>query len=148
MRVAGEQRGSGHDLAGLAIAALNDLEIEPGLLDLGAGRRRADRLDGGDLGCADAVDRSDAGAGGGAVDMHRAGAAERHAAAELGAGHAEHVAQHPQERRVAVDIDAMGGSVDFNGESHGCVSFSMGWDRRRSRSAPLAGIYPQWATFG
>ena len=33
---------------------------------------------------------------GDAVDMHGAGAAQRHAAAELGAGHAEHVAQHPQ----------------------------------------------------
>ena len=44
---------------------------------------------------------------GDAVDMHRAGAAQRHAAAELRAGHAEHVAQHPQQRRVAVDIDGM-----------------------------------------
>ena len=44
---------------------------------------------------------------GDAVDMHGAGAAQRHAAAELRAGHAEHVAQHPEQRRVAVDIDAV-----------------------------------------
>src|SRR5262249_58891223 len=45
MRVARKQRRSGHDLARLAVAALNDLAVEPGLLDLGAGRGRADRLD-------------------------------------------------------------------------------------------------------
>ncbi len=52
-----EQRGGGHDLARLAVAALHDLVVEPGLLHPGAGRRRADRLDGRDLGRADAVDR-------------------------------------------------------------------------------------------
>ena len=44
---------------------------------------------------------------GDAVDVDGAGAAQRHAAAELGAGHAQHVAQHPEERRVAVDIDVV-----------------------------------------
>jgi hypothetical protein len=53
--------------------------------------------------------------------MHGAGAAERHATAELRAGHAEHVAQHPEERCVAVDIDTMRGSVDFDEEGHGCL---------------------------
>ena len=48
----------------------------------------------------DAVDGRDAGAHRGAVEMHRAGAAQRHAAAEFRAGHAEHVAQHPKQRRV------------------------------------------------
>src|SRR5258707_15286837 len=71
MRVAGEQRRGGHDLARLTVAALNDLPVEPGLLDLGADCGRADRLDRGDLGGADAVDRSDTGARGGTVDMHR-----------------------------------------------------------------------------
>ena len=97
----------------------DDLAVEPGLLDLGARRCRADRLDRCDLGRADAVDRRDAGTGGDTVDMHRAGAAQRHAAAEFRAGHAEHVAQHPEERRVAVDIDAVRSSVDFDREGHG-----------------------------
>ena len=30
------------------------------------------------------------------------------------AGHAEHVAQHPQERRIAVDIDGPNGAVDLD----------------------------------
>src|SRR6266852_8095342 len=40
----GEQRRRGHDLAGLAIAALRYLQIDPGLLNLLAGRRLADGL--------------------------------------------------------------------------------------------------------
>ena len=35
---------------------------------------------------------------GDSVDMHRAGAAQRLAAAEFGSGHAEYVAQDPQQR--------------------------------------------------
>src|SRR6266853_1611698 len=60
MRVTGQQSRSRHDLARLAVAALNDLEVEPSLLDVGAGRRRANRLDGPDLGGANAVDRGNA----------------------------------------------------------------------------------------
>ena len=41
-------RRGGHDLAGLAVAALHDLEIEPGLLHRLARRRRANAFDGGD----------------------------------------------------------------------------------------------------
>src|SRR5215472_3418507 len=83
MWVARKQRRGGHDLARLAVPALNDLPVEPSLLDLGARRGRADRLDRCDLGGTDAFDRGDAGTGGGVVDMHGARAAERHAAAEL-----------------------------------------------------------------
>src|SRR5438093_1388251 len=84
MRVAREQRRSGHDLARLAVAALNDFLVKPRLLDLGARRRRA----------------------------------ERHAATELRAGHAEHVAQHPQERGVAVDIDRPIDAVELDRGGH------------------------------
>src|ERR1700738_5122592 len=47
-RYLGEQGRGGHDLAGLTVAALYDLEVEPGLLDLLAGRGGADGLDGSD----------------------------------------------------------------------------------------------------
>src|SRR5215510_10403600 len=124
LRLARKECRSGHDLARLAVAALRDLAIDPGLLDPGARRGRADRLDGGDLGAADAVDRGDAGTRRLAADMHRAGAAQRHAAAEFRAGHAEHVAQHPEERGIAVDIDAVRAAVDFDSERHGLLSFS------------------------
>jgi pimeloyl-ACP methyl ester carboxylesterase len=52
------------------------------------------------------------------VQMHRAGAAERHAAAELGAGHAEHVSKHPQQRGVTVDIGGAVYAIDFDREDH------------------------------
>src|SRR2546428_5775522 len=41
----GEQRRCGHDLAGLAIAALRHLQIDPGLLDLLAGGGGTDGFD-------------------------------------------------------------------------------------------------------
>ena len=37
--------------------------------------------------------------------MHGAGAALRDAAAELGALQVEHVAQHPQQRHLGLDVD-------------------------------------------
>src|SRR6516162_10839811 len=132
MRVAGKQRRGGHDLARLAVAALNNLAVEPGLLDLGARCCRADGLDRRDLGSADTVDGGDAGTGGGPVEMHGAGAAERHAAAELRAGHAEHVAQYPEKRRVAVDIDRPIDAVYFDREGHG--SIPIGWSGRATGS--------------
>src|SRR5215475_11259664 len=123
MRVACEKRRGRHDLSGLAVAALDHFMVEPGLLDLRACRCRADPLDGGHLRLADAVNRSDAGTGGDAVDMHSAGAAQRHAASELRPGHAEHIAQDPEQRRIAIHIDAVCGSVDFDGKGHDAVSF-------------------------
>jgi hypothetical protein len=56
--------------------------------------------------------------------MDRAGATQRHAAAELGAGHAEHVAKHPERRRVVVDVDALVCSVDFDIDGHRCLERS------------------------
>src|SRR3954451_17280779 len=107
-----------HDLARLAISALRDLMLEPSLLDLRTDRCRTYRLNRCDLGVTNAVDRRDAGTDGGAVEMHGAGATQRHAAAELRAGHAEHVAQNPQQRRVTIDGDAPRGSVNVDGKTH------------------------------
>jgi hypothetical protein len=82
----------------------------------------ADGFDGRDVRTADALDRGDTGAALDAVDMHGARAAQRHAAAKLRAGHAEHVTRHPQRRRIAVDIDAVYVPIDFDGEGHGAIS--------------------------
>src|SRR5712671_5757360 len=75
MGIACQQCRSRHDLPRLTIAALHHLTVEPGLLDFGACRRRANGLDGRDVRIADAIDRRYAGAGGYAVDMHGACAA-------------------------------------------------------------------------
>src|SRR5713101_1497265 len=58
--IGGEQRRRGHDLAGLAIAALRHLKLDPGLLDLSAGRCGTDGLDRGDALAGRGSDRRDA----------------------------------------------------------------------------------------
>src|SRR5882762_9915708 len=45
VRVGGQQRRCGHDLAGLAIPALRHLQLDPGLLDLLAGGGGTNGLD-------------------------------------------------------------------------------------------------------
>src|SRR5213078_3731923 len=104
VRLLGEQRRRGHDLARLAVAALRHVFRDPGALYrvravLGQAFDRRDALVG------DRGDGQHAGARGHAVQMHGAGAALRDAAAELGAREAERVAQHPEERRVGRDVD-------------------------------------------
>src|SRR4051812_47739510 len=49
MRIAGNKRGGRHDLAGLAVAALWNFVVQPGLLDLRARGRCPDGFDGRDL---------------------------------------------------------------------------------------------------
>src|SRR5262245_63037731 len=76
--------------------------------------------------------------------MHRASAAERLPAAELGAGHAEHVAQYPQERRVAVDVDALNAAVDFQLVGHGVLSCGCRFASRFQASTCASSIkFPQ-----
>src|SRR5712671_2985729 len=95
-----EQRSGGHDLSGLAVAALHDLQIEPGLLHLLAFRRLADGLDGGDRMPDGSAHRHHASPPRASVEVHGAGAAERDATAELGAVHAEQGAQDPQAAHI------------------------------------------------
>src|ERR1700756_2851800 len=102
-----------HDLAGLAIAALHHLKLQPCLLQGRALRLVADRLDRGDRTIADAVDPRLAGADRLTADMHGAGAAKRLAAAELGPCHSKHIAQYPQKWSITVNIDLMVFAVDL-----------------------------------
>src|SRR5437868_5602356 len=81
------------------------LEVEPGLLHLLAARRRADGLDGGDPVPDRGAHRRHARSPRDTVQMHRAGPAERDAAAELRPVHAEQVAQDPQKRHVRRRVD-------------------------------------------
>jgi len=82
------------DAAGLAVAALRHLFLDPGCLDgmRAVGREPLDSRDGGALGGAG---RGDAGARDLPVKAYRAGAAQAGAAAEFRAGQSEMVAQHP-----------------------------------------------------
>ena len=63
---------------------------------------------------------------GGPIDMHGARAAERHAASELRAGHTQHIAQDPEQRCIAVDIDVVRVPVDFDDEGHDVLTLING----------------------
>src|ERR1700724_4568752 len=52
------------------------------------------------------------------IQKHCASATLGDPAAELRAGHSKHVAQHPEERRVAVDIDRPIGTVALDCDAH------------------------------
>ena len=97
VRIFGQKRDRGEDLAGLAIAALRRVRLDPGLLH-GVQRVRAEALDGRHRLARDRADRRLAGADRLAVDQYGAGAAQAGAAAELRADQAKFVAQRPQER--------------------------------------------------
>src|SRR5215469_7117050 len=112
MRRVRKQRRRRHDLTGLAIAALNDFQIQPGLLDRGSRARSADALDRGDAAIADGADRQQTGAQRFALYVYGAGTALRDAAAEFGAGHAEYIAQHPKQWHVRGSVEASVFTVD------------------------------------
>src|SRR6267143_2603720 len=118
VRLGGEQRRRGHDLAGLAIAALRHLQLDPGLLDLFAGGCGAYGLDRGDALAGRGSDRRQARAHRLAIEVDGARAAQAEAAAEFRAGHAEHIAKHPEQRSVVVDIDASSFAVDCQRMCH------------------------------
>src|SRR5215472_10849886 len=122
MRLAREQSGCRHDLARLAVAALHYFKVEPGILDSSTSRRCADRFYRRDRVLPDRFDGQNARAHRGTVEMHCAGTAQRLATAELRAGHAQHVTQYPEKRRVSIDIDAMLHVVHFDRECHGLDS--------------------------
>src|SRR5438309_3519317 len=99
VRLLGEQRCRGHDLARLAVAALRHVFRDPGALHrvravLGQAFDRRDALVG------DRGDGQYAGTGSGSIQVHGTRAALCDAAAELRARQPECVAQHPEERRV------------------------------------------------
>jgi hypothetical protein len=55
--------------------------------------------------------------------MHGARTTLSDAAAIFGARQTEHIAQHPQQRGVSVDINVVRRTVDFDGEGHGELLF-------------------------
>jgi hypothetical protein len=86
------------------------------------------------------VNRSDTGSCRRALEMHRARAAQRHTACELGASHLEHVAKHPQQRGVPVSVHRMRLAVYRENICHSApVILSRVTVRRRKR--PNLGVH-------
>jgi hypothetical protein len=115
----GQERRCRHDLPRLAIAALNHFDIEPRLLHFRPDRRVADRFDGRDRAVADRTRRQKAGAYRLAVDMHGAGAAQGHAATKFGAGQAQYIPQHPEQRHIGRNINGNCPAIDAELKRHG-----------------------------
>ena len=112
LRIIGKEGGSGHELAGLAVAALGDVEFTPSFLEgMGAVGRKA--LDGDDGFATDAGDRSHAGLDGLTADMHGARAALADAATEFGANEVEVIAEYPQERGLGSHVHSAGLAVNL-----------------------------------
>src|ERR1700733_4803784 len=105
MRRFGQQRRRRHDLTGLTIATLHNLQVDPCLLHPGSDRGCADSLDGGDLAVADTAYWQHTRAHRLAVQMDRTGSALGDTATELCASQAERVAQRPQQGCVGWDVD-------------------------------------------
>src|SRR5881396_1892014 len=116
-----KERGDGHDHSGLAIAALRDLVVEPGLLHLVQHAAVGEAFDRGDLLPLGGGDGHDAGAHRRAVDVHGARPALGDAAAVLRAGEADLLADCPQQGRVRVHRDVVRFSVDRQ-SGHRCPS--------------------------
>src|SRR5258708_12491552 len=96
----GEQGRCSHDLARLAIAALDHFKIKPGLLHFRAGRRPTDAFDCGHAALPYPAHRHHARAHRLAVDVHGACAALRYAATKLRSGQTEDVTKHPEQPHV------------------------------------------------
>ena len=84
---------------------------QPGLLDLRAERRLANRLDGGYGATGNGADRQHARAHSLAVQVHGAGTALGDATTEFGAGQPQHVTHHPEQRHIIRHVQLMLGTV-------------------------------------
>src|SRR5213594_3152011 len=114
LRVFGEERGGLHDLARLAVATLGDLLGDPRELQwvLALGVQALDRRD---LLAGRLCDRHLARAHGLTVQVHGAGAALRHAAAELRPRHPQALAEYPEQLAVVGGIHGVRLPVDEQG---------------------------------
>src|SRR5438034_2415666 len=125
-----------HDLARLAVTALRHLLGDPGLLQRmrGVGREALDRRH---LRAFHGSELRGAGAHRLAVDMHRARAAECRAAAELGTGELELIADHPQQRRAVLRLrgDRLAVEIECDHRHLLCALIFL---RRDARFNPVA----------
>ena len=133
-----QQGGSGHELAGLAEPALRNCFGEPGLLQL-VRACVGQPLDRGDLAACSRRYRRCTRSHRLSTDVDGACATQADAAAPLGSGEAQQIAQNPDERHVRLGLDTLFDAVD--GE---CIYHSLlltvivccrahGRARRRSR---------------
>src|SRR6267378_3995055 len=110
-----QERCYGHDHSRLAVAALRHVVLEPGLLYLVQRLGLREAFDRRDALARRSAHRVGARTNRGAINVDRAGAALRDAAAVFGAGQADLLADHPEQRRVGVDVEVM--RLPVNGQT-------------------------------
>src|SRR5262245_60399623 len=101
-----------HDHPGLTVAALGDVVVQPGFLNLVQDAAARQALDRRDLLALDRGDGQHAGPDRLAVQVHRAGAAHCDAASVLGAREPGLLADRPQKGRAGIDVDLLSLAVD------------------------------------
>ena len=112
-RVGPEEALCGDDLTRGAIAALEGVVFNKGLLDLTEFLTIQKPFDGGDFGSFGLKRQSQAGVSGTVVDQHRARTALAPLAGRLGAGDAEAFAQHEEQGPPRLDQQPVEPAVDF-----------------------------------
>src|ERR1700733_9170497 len=105
-----KQCGGGHDLAGLAVAALRYLQRDPGGLYRFRGLA-LEALNSSDLSPCHPRQGHDTRAYRLAIEVHRTRTAQGHAAAKFGSSQARELAHGPQQRHVGIDIQGYGFAV-------------------------------------
>jgi len=103
-RLRREQRGGGHELTRLAVAALRNVELTPRALQW-MFARRVEPLDGRDLRLTDVRHRDLTRPRRLSVVVNGTGAALADAAAVLGADEPERIPQDPEQRSIRRDVD-------------------------------------------
>src|SRR5258708_32715795 len=129
-----QQDGCTHDLSGLAVAALRNVDFDPGALHR-VGVVGGEALSGCDMLAFDAGQRRDTGADGATVEMDSAGAAECHAAAEFCPGQTKRIANDPQQRRGGIVIHGNRFSIQGEG-SHEAPPGKESPTARNCRAGP------------
>src|SRR5438445_4597616 len=126
LRLVLQVRRHRHDHPGLAVAALGHVVVDPRFLHLVQHAAVRQALYRGDALAFGRGDGEHAGADRLAVEVHRAGAAHRDAAAVLGTGEADLLPDSPEKGRVGVDVDLERSAVDRQAR-HGLSSWG-GWE--------------------
>ena len=110
-----EQDGCAHDLSGLAVAALWDVNFDPCALH-GMRVVRGKPFDGGNVLAFDTGERRDTRAYRATVEMDRTRAAESHSSAKLGSSQIHFVADGPEQRHFGTDIQLIGLVIDVQSD--------------------------------
>jgi hypothetical protein len=112
-----EQCSSAHELTRLAIATLGNLVFDPSFLQR-VGTSSAQAFDGADFLASSSADLGLARTDSFAVDMHGTCAAQASTATKFGSGHAEFIAENPQQRGICVGVGINGFTVDLKLKAH------------------------------